>query len=174
MTKITKWKLTQWLLMIVFITYILMINMSPWFYSLSYARDIAEELESDEVQLSLRERLLLERELNLMSESGAYEEDMTRKYRNEGKLTTIDYFYIISLIIMITYGYGLFLSSKATLIKLLIPPILFLIIKTIKIYWDIGYYQLNKNNVLIWWLGLIIVITMLFINDRKILFVDLD
>lgn len=176
MTKISKWALTQWLIMIVFIGYYFLLNISPWYYSMSFTRNIVEELQNEDNNIGLKERMLLERELNQMLEDdNLYDEnDTVKKYRNQGRMDTLDHLFILSLILPISYGYGSFLSSIVTFVKLLITPTLILIIKTLLILKERGMYQLSVQNVLIWWLGYIILIIFLMINDRNILFVDMD
>ena len=249
MTKISKWKITQWILFIVFIAYYILITLSPWYYSLTYSRQVKEEenqryLEEqgerekvepyytdqygytynargerineygdvlneqgqwmpdpliegeelyeteedldntpgeieyyeDESMMTFKEKMILKMEEDNKSEDtlDSEEDELQKKYKNQGKLSSLDHLYVLTLLLSLSYGYGVFLSSKSTAIILNLIPLTLLIIKTLFIYKMIKIYRINLGNMISWWLGFMVYLIFFYINDRTIVFIDID
>lgn len=100
--------------------------------------------------------------------SSEAETSFQRTYLNEGKFTFIDILILLSYLLSLSYVYGLFLSSVKNAICVNIPLILTFLIKTFGIFYYTKIYKLVTNNVLAWWLSLIIYFVVFYIHDRVV------
>lgn len=94
--------------------------------------------------------------------------EFEKTYKDGGKLDSIDLVVIMSYAISLTYVLGLFLSDTWTSIKVNIPLVVSMIVKTLSILYYKELYKISLNNVITWWFCLIVYLIIFYVNDRVV------
>ena len=160
-----KWFWSQYLVVLGFVSVYLVMSLCPWYYNYGAQTEGAKPRNARQVVVDRLKQ-------NLGSTPTTPQQDLTefeKKYKNEGRLSSLDLLIVAGYLLSLSYVFGLFLTSKRNAIAVNIPLLLLLLLKTLLLVYYRDSYKISLKNVTSWWIALAVYLILFNVNDKTII-----